>query len=84
MNCGISPKVYNEECWPVYHKARSFVQCLEHAIEKGGGDAARQLSIIGWSREVEKHLIAALECYDREMRNNIRWELARSEIRGVD
>lgn len=77
----MSPKDYNEKCWPIYHRARGFIQRLDHAIEKSDGDAARQISIIGWNREVREHIIAALEHYDREIRGNITWELVANEIK---
>lgn len=66
-----TPKAYNENFYPIYSKARSFLNCLNDAVEYSGTEAQKQVKIIGWSEEVKQFLFAALECYDREVRNNI-------------
>lgn len=47
------------------------VSSLDNAYQKSGIDAQNQCRIIGWNDSTKRFLLAALECYDREVRMNV-------------
>lgn len=67
----LTAKSYNDNFYPRLRRARSFANCLDNALQKGGGDALRQCRIVGWDEDTKRFLLDALECYDREVRLNI-------------
>lgn len=64
-------KSYNDNFCPSLRRARSFVNCLNNALQKAGDDAIRQCQIIGWDEQTKCFLLAAIECYDRVVRMNV-------------
>ena len=56
---------YNKIYHPKIMHAITFVNCLEHAMEKTGAyeECMRQLECIGWSDEVKETIKFALEHY---------------------
>lgn len=64
-------KSYNRDFYPLLRRARSFVSCLDDALQKAGDDTIRQCQIIGWDEQTKYFLLAAIECYDREIRMNV-------------
>ena len=63
-------KEYNEWHSKLNH-AKSFVNCLDHALQKSDDNAKMQLRVIGWSEELKSFLNNAIECYDEKMRSEI-------------
>ena len=51
--------------------ARSFVYCIDHALQKSDDNAKMQFSVIGWSTEVKTMLESAIECYAKAMRQEV-------------
>lgn len=52
-----------------FNKAASFVNCLNHALQKTDDNAKAQLKAIGWDKETDEVLIEALRIlknYKRE------------------
>ena len=64
-------KSYNDNFYTSLRRARSFVNCLSDALQKAGDDAILQCQIIGWDEQTKRFLLAAIECYDREVRMNV-------------
>lgn len=66
-------KEYNE-----WHKklnnARSFVSCIDHALEKSDNNAKMQFGVIGWNEELKEFLNNAIECYAKTMRSKVEQE----------
>lgn len=62
---------YNNDFYPKYQKAMSFVSCIDNAIRKSGEEAERQLSIVGWDEETKKFILEALELYNKETRSDV-------------
>lgn len=56
-------KEYNEGPNRQTRHAESFIQCLPHAIEKGGKETEHQLLCIGWCEEVKQTLLTAVRHY---------------------
>lgn len=67
----ITPKMYNSFFYPSLNRACSFVNCLDHALQKSGEEAKRQCEIIGWGEDTKLFLIAALKAYDMCVRSRI-------------
>lgn len=66
-----TPEMYNKLFYPSLNRACSFVNCLDHALQKSGEEAKRQCAIIGWGEDTKLFLIAALKAYDRCVRSRI-------------
>ncbi len=66
-----TPYMYNSFFYPSLNRACSFVNCLDHALQKSGEEAKRQCEIIGWGEDTKLFLIAALKAYERSVRNRI-------------
>ena len=62
---------YNNDFYPKYQKAVSFVSCIDNAIRKSGEEAKRQMSIIGWDEETKNLILEALELYNKETRSDV-------------
>lgn len=46
-------KEFNENFWPQYNKACSFVNCVEHALQKSDDNARMQMKVIGWDKDTQ-------------------------------
>ena len=53
-------KEFNENFWPQYNKACSFVNCMEHALQKSDDNARMQMKVIGWDKDTQIFLLDAL------------------------
>jgi len=60
-------KEYNEWYNKLNH-ARSFIYCIDHALQKSDENAKMQFKVIGWSEELKEFLAKAIECYAEEVR----------------
>ena len=47
-------KEFNENFWPQYNKACSFVNCMEHALQKSDDNARMQMKVIGWDKDTQR------------------------------
>ena len=63
-------KEYNE-WYSKLNAARSFVYCIDHALQKSDENANMQFRVIGWSEELKEFLDKAISCYAKEMRNQV-------------
>lgn len=65
-------KEYND-WYQKLNMARSFIHCIDHALEKSDENAKMQFSVIGWSPEMKEFLNEAIECYydRREVNGNL-------------
>lgn len=63
-------KEYNEWCNKLNH-AKSFVYCIDHALQKSDKNAKMQFRVIGWSEELKEFLDKAIECYAKEVRSQV-------------
>ena len=58
-----------------YDNAYSFVNNIDHAIEKAGCSANHQMQCIGWSEDVKQTLIDALETLrDQKLQMAVKWD----------
>ena len=46
-------KEFNENFWPQYNKACSFVNCMEHTLQKSDDNARMQMKVIGWDKDTQ-------------------------------
>lgn len=60
-------KEYNE-WYRKLNNARSFVYCINHALDKCDNNAKMQFEVIGWSNEMKEFLNEAIECYAKKQR----------------
>lgn len=69
----MTAKEYNTIHLPKVDHAVGFVNCLEHAVQKGGSEeeTMRQLAIIGWSEECKETILRALEEYKANLRKEV-------------
>ena len=66
-------KEFNENFWPQYNKAVSFVNCMEHALQKSDDNARMQMRVIGWDKDTQKFLLDALRRMEDAARDSYRW-----------
>jgi len=66
-------KEFNENFWPQYNKAVSFVNCMEHALQKSDDNARMQMRVIGWNEDTKLFLLDALRRIERDARDSYRW-----------
>lgn len=64
-------KTYNTEVYPKINHARSFLYCLDHALQKSGEEAQKQVSIIGWNDELKQFMRKAIEYYADYLRSQL-------------
>jgi len=63
-------KEYNEWYNKLNH-ARSFVSCIDHALQKSDENAKMQFNAIGWSEELKKFLGNAIEYYGNHVKETV-------------
>lgn len=68
-------KEFNENFWPQYNKAVSFVNCMEHALQKSDDNARMQMRVIGWDKDTQKFLLDALRRMEDSARDSYRWSM---------
>lgn len=69
-------KEFNEHFWPQYNKAVSFVNCMDHALQKSDDNARMQMKVIGWDKDTQKFLLDALRRIEDAARDSYRWTKA--------
>lgn len=62
---------YNDEWYKKFNNARSFVFCIDHALQKSDDNARMQFSVIGWSDEMKQFLEDAIEYYAERKKGEI-------------
>ena len=65
---------YNNIYYPAYNKAVSFVNCLNHALEKCDDNARMQLNVIGWDEQTKNLLLHALHMMDQKTKDVLKYE----------
>lgn len=66
-------KEYNEKFYPQYNKARSFVSCLDHALQKSDDNARMQLAVIGWDEDTKEFLLEAISRMQTAAKDSCKW-----------
>ena len=66
-------KEYNEQFYPQANKAFSFVNCLDHALQKSDDNARMQMKVIGWDEDTKAFLLDAIRRIERDARDSYRW-----------
>lgn len=66
-------KEFNENFWPQYNKACSFVNCMEHSLQKPDDNARMQMKVIGWDKDTQMFLLDALRRMEDAARDSYEW-----------
>ena len=66
-------KEFNENFYPQYRKAVSFINCLDHALAKSDDNARMQMRVIGWDKDMQMFLLDALRRMEDSARDSYRW-----------
>lgn len=66
---------YNEKFYPQYNKACSFVNCLDHALQKSDDNARMQLAVIGWDEETRSFLLEAIRRMQVAASDSYKWSM---------
>lgn len=66
-------KEFNEKFYPQCNKALSFVNCLDHALQKSDDNARMQMRVIGWDEDTKKFLLDAIRRMEDAARDSYRW-----------
>ena len=66
-------KDFNEHFYPQYNKALSFVDCMEHALQKSDDNARMQMKAIGWDEDTKMFLLDVLRRIENAARDSYRW-----------
>jgi hypothetical protein len=66
-------KEFNEHFCPQYQKALSFVNCMDHALQKSDDNARMQMNVIGWDEDTKAFLLDALRRMENAARDSYRW-----------
>lgn len=64
---------YNKIFYPAWNKARSFVECFEHALQKSDDNARKQMECIGWDEETKQFLIDAVYMMKDAAKTSYSW-----------
>lgn len=69
----MTPKQYNDIFYPQYQRAISFVNGIEHVLQKSDDDFRKQLMIIGWNDETKIFILDALLAVGEAAKCQCRW-----------
>lgn len=69
-------KEYNEQFYPQFRKALSFVTCMDHALQKSDDNARMQMKVIGWDEDTKMFLLDALHRIEGAAKDSCRWSRA--------
>lgn len=69
-------KEYNEKFYPQYNKAFSFVNCMDHALQKSDDNARMQMKVIGWDEDTKAFLLDAISRMQSAAKDSLRWSMA--------
>ena len=61
-------KEFNEQFYPQYNKALSFVNCIDRALQKSDDNARMQMKVIGWDEDTKAFLLDALRRMEDDAR----------------
>jgi hypothetical protein len=70
-------KEYNEIFYPQYNKAFSFINCMEHALQKSDDNARMQMKVIGWDEDTKLFLLDALEKMHEAAKDSCKWSYSK-------
>lgn len=65
-------KEYNEIFYPLCNKAFSFVNCMDHALQKSDDNARMQMKVIGWDEDTKAFLFDALNRIQNDAKDSLR------------
>ena len=66
-------KEYNEVFYHQCSKALSFINCLDHALQKSDDNARMQMRVIGWGENTKAFLLDAIRRMEDSARESYRW-----------
>ena len=66
-------KEYNEIFYPQCMKAFSFVNCMDHALQKSDDNARMQMQVIGWDENTKAFLLEAISRMQAAARDSYKW-----------
>lgn len=69
-------KEYNEKFYPIYNKALSFVNCIDHALQKSDDNARMQMEVIGWDENTKAFLLDAIRRMESAAQESCKWSMA--------
>jgi len=69
-------KEYNEVFYPQCNKAFSFVNCMDHALQKSDDNARMQMKVIGWDEDTKAFLLDAIRRMENDAKDSLRWSMA--------
>lgn len=69
-------KEYNEIFYPLANKAFSFVNCMDHALQKSDDNARMQMRVIGWDEDTKAFLLDAIRRMENAAKDSYRWSMA--------
>lgn len=69
-------KEYNEQFYPQFRKALSFVTCMDHALQKSDDNARMQMKVIGWDEDTKAFLLDAICRMENAAKDSLRWSMA--------
>lgn len=69
-------KEYNEQFYPQFRKALSFVTCMDHALQKSDDNARMQMKAIGWDEDTKMFLLDALYRIEGAAKDSCKWSRA--------
>lgn len=70
-------KEYNEKFYPIANKAFSFVNCLDHALQKSDDNARMQMRVIGWDEDTKNFLLEAIQRMQNDARDSYKWSMSK-------
>lgn len=69
---------YNE--WmKKYSSARCFIHSIDHAIDKAGDEARKQMKCIGWKEDMKQTLYEALEALKEKKHSMIEFSFRKAK-----
>ena len=68
-------KEYNEKFYPIYNKVLSFVNCIDHALQKSDDNAHMQMKVIGWDEDTKAFLLDAISRMENAAKDSCRWRM---------
>jgi hypothetical protein len=70
-------KEYNEVFYPQANKAFSFVNCMDHALQKSDDNARMQMKVIGWDEDTKAFLLDAISRMQNDAKDSLRWSMSK-------
>ena len=69
----MTAKEYNKIIYPQYNKALSFVNCMDHALQKSDDNARMQMRVIGWDENTKEFLLEAIRRMEVAAKDSYKW-----------